>query len=482
MIRRLSTLISPKRAPHRPRENVEDKTKYYDIDNAVASSRPRSPLTDRQCLSLAAETQLQNACLFLSQKIEFPDRWTEFDDTCADQMDVSPTGSHFPDLKISSFTIPDHIASAVNDDPASGSDHLSNEHESGALDPEDKVCLDLKEKQVLTHDYFVDAFEPEQSTAPLVVEEVGKISSPIDELKFPSHFTREHNPLPETFINSLEEDWKDLRSAKPPYGMSSTNGFATDIWTIQECTTAEMEQIDAGLHSILPQFVNRESHATSSSRERNISPHQQQIEINSQLGGSDGPASPALENNNPLHTDLKCQTEKTPAKQIFKINTNLSPMLDDSTERDLSISPLSYAQSWTSRSTTGKTIIDANGLEKVLTPVEEQQRRLGLQRAVMEKMSGGFSVPTSPDTNRATAAIHSNPPPPIQPTPPTSPAWNMANAKEQSATSKPVDANKLDEQTKNTLVRKLSLLTLGKKKSVAKINNVLGFSAIVEAR
>ncbi|KMW68844.1 hypothetical protein BDDG_13069 [Blastomyces dermatitidis ATCC 18188] len=97
-------------------------------------------------------------------------------------------------------------------------------------------------------------------------------------------------------------------------------------------------------------------------------------------------------------------------------------------------------------------------------------------------MSGGFSVPTSPDTNRATAAIHSNPPPPIQPTPPTSPAWNMANAKEQSATSKPVDANKLDEQTKNTLVRKLSLLTLGKKKSVAKINNVLGFSAIVEAR
>ncbi|KLJ10527.1 hypothetical protein EMPG_14075 [Blastomyces silverae] len=446
MIRRLSTLISPKRAPHRTRENVEDRTRYYDIDNAVASSRPRSPLIDRQCLSPAAETQLQNACLFLFQKIEFPGRWTEFDDTCADQMDASPTSSHFPDLKISSFTIPDHIASVVNGDPAPGSDRLSNEHESGTLDPEEKVCMDLKEKQILSHDYFVDAFEPEQSTAPLLVENVANISSSIDEPNFRSHFSREQNPLHETFTNPLAENWKDSRSGKPPY--------------------------DAGIqNSILPESVNRESHPTSFSKERNISPHKQQIVINSQLEGSNGPASPLLKNNNPLDTDLKSQTE-TPAKQIFKINTNLSPILDDQTERDLPISPLSYAQSWTSRSTTGKTIIDANGLEKVMSPVEEQQRRLGLQRAVMEKMSGGFSAPTSPDANRA----------PTKPTPPTSPTWNMASTKEQSTPCKPADANKLDEQTKNTLVRKLSRLTLGKKKSAAKMTNVLGFSTIVEAR
>ncbi|OJD13432.1 hypothetical protein ACJ73_09203 [Blastomyces percursus] len=479
MIRRLSTLINPRRAPPRPRENVEDKTRYYDIDNAVASSRPQSPLIDRQCLSPAAERQLQNACLLLSQKIEFSG-WTELDDPCADQMDASSTSSRFPVLKISSFTIPEHIASAVNGDPAPGSDRLSNEHENGISDPEDKMCIDLKEDQELTHDYFVDAFEPEQSTAPLV-EEVGKISSSIDKLKFPSHFSRGHSPLSETFTNPLVEDWKYSRSAKPPYGISSANDMATDIWTIQESMTAEIEQIDAGLHSTLPQSVNRECHAPSSSKERNISSCKQQIVINSQLGGSDGPASPALENNNPLDTDLKCQTA-TPAKQILRINTNLSPTLDGQTKRDLSPSPLSYAQSWTSRSTTGKTIIDANGLEKVLTAVEEQQRRLGLQRAVMAKMSGGFSLPTSPDTNRAAAAIHSSPPPPIKSTARTSPTWNMSNAEEQSITSKPVDANKLDEQTKNTLVRKLSRLTLGKKKSAAKMDNVLGFSAIVEAR
>ncbi|PGG99590.1 hypothetical protein GX51_06239 [Blastomyces parvus] len=482
MFRRLSTLVGSKRAPHRTRENVEDRSRYYDMDNAVASSRPRSPLIDRQCLSPAAERQLQNACLFLSQKIEFPSRWTEFEDPCADHMDASPSSSHFPDLKISSFTIPEHIASVVNGDPAPGSDRSLNEHDSGTLDPEDKMCVDLKEKQELTHGYFVDAFEPERSTVPLTVEEVGKISSSTYEPSFPSHLSREQNPSHES-TNLMVENWKDSTSREFPYGISCANDMTTDIRTIQECTTAKMERVDTRLHnsSTLPQSVNRESHPMASSENRSTSPHEQQIMANSQVEGSDRLASPALKNNNPLDTNLQSQTEP-PAKQIFKINTNLSPMFDAQTERDLSISPLSYAQSWTSRSpTASKTIIDANGLEKVMTPIEEQQRRLGLQRAVMEKMSGGCTVPTSPNTNRAAAAIHSNFSP-IKPTAPTSPTWGMASTKEQSTTYRPADTNKLDEQTKTTLVRKLSRLTLGKKKSVPKMNNVLGFNAIVEAR
>ncbi|KKZ65952.1 hypothetical protein EMCG_08295 [[Emmonsia] crescens] len=445
MIRRLSTLISPKRASQRTRENVEDRSRYYDVDNAVANSRPRSPLIDRQCLSPATERQLQNACLFLSRKIEFPDRWNEFD-TCADLTDASPSSSHFPDLKIPSFTIPDHIESGINGDPTRVSNVLSNENENGTPDSEDKrefgVCIDLKRKH----------FGHEQSVALLTIGEASEISSSIKESKCQSHFSNEQNLLHETFTYPPTENWKN---------------------------SSEVEQEDMRPRSAIQQQpINEEPQPKASSKERNMSPTEHQILQNSHPEGSDSLSSPILENT-PLDPYLKWQAE-IHAKQRLRNDTNLSPISDDHCERDLSMNPLTHTQSWSSRSTGCKIIIDANGLEKVMTVDEERQRRLGLQRAVMEKMSGGCIAP-APHTNKV-ATLHSKPP-----TQHTSPTCDIAGANGQL--NKFPDA-KLDEQaqlpwdqqTKNTLVRKLSRLTLGKKKSIAKMNNVLGFSAIVEAR
>lgn len=378
-------------------------------------------------------------------------------------------------MKIPSFTIPDHIESGINGDPTRGSDVLSNENENGTSDSEHKrefgVCIDIKRKQ----------FGHEQSLALLAVGEASEISSSINESKCRSHFSSEQNPLHETFTNPPAENWKNsrFRNGKASDGISFANDLATDIWTIGECTTSEMEQEDMRLRSAIQQQpINEEPQPKASSKERTMAPTEHQILQNSHQKGSDSLSSPVLENTT-LDTYLKWQAE-IHAKQRLRNDTNLSPTSDDHCERDLSMNPLTHTQSWSSRSTGGKIIIDANGLEKVMTVDEERQRRLGLQRAVMEKMSGGCTAP-APNTNKV-ATLHSKPP-----TQPTSPTCDIAGAKGQL--NKSPDA-KLDEQaqlpwdqqTKNTLVRKLSRLTLGKKKSIAKMNNVLGFSAIVEAR
>ncbi|OAX84091.1 hypothetical protein ACJ72_01549 [Emergomyces africanus] len=441
-----------KRPSPRTREKVEDRSRYYDVDNAVASSRPWSPLIDRQCLSPITERQLQTACLFLSRKMEFPDSWNEFD-ICADLTDASPSSSHFPDLKISSFAIPDHIASAVYGDTARGSDVLSNENQNGIADAEDKcksgVPVDLIGNQELTHDSLVDVFGPGRSVVPLDADEASKSLSSVDESKCQSHFSSE----------------------KALAGISSKNNVTTDIQTIEEHMPSEIKQEDTRLRSTIPLHpANEVSQSLASSKEQNMSRTESQILQNPQLEGSDTLSSPGWA------ISLNCQTA-TNTKQKLKVDTNLSPIFDDHT--------LSHtqSQSWSSRSAGGKVIIDVNGLEKVMTVDEERQRRLGLQRAVMEKMSGGCSASALNTPNKA-ATLRSN-----FPTQSTSPFCDITTTCAKGPLNKSPEPNLggqtqhvWDQQTKNTLVRKLSRITHGKKKSVAKMNNVLGFSAIVEAR
>ncbi|OJD18214.1 hypothetical protein AJ78_01772 [Emergomyces pasteurianus Ep9510] len=489
MIRRFSTL---KQASQRTRQNVEDRYRYYDIDNVVGSSRPWSPLIDRQCLSPLTERQLQNACLFLSRKIEFPDRWKEFD-TYADLEDFSTSSSHFPDLKISSFTIPDHIASCANGDPSRGSDVLPNVNENGIADAEDKdkfgLPIELNGKQELTHGYCLDAFGSGRSGVQLDAEEPSKSSRPMDESKCQSHFSSEQISLHETLIKPSAGYWKDSRfnsREKSPGGVSTENDVVTDIWTIEERVPSGIKQEDTGFPITIPmQSINEEPRSLTSSKNLNMPAKQPQVSHNPHLEGSESFSSPVLENSM-LGTSLKCQTETNP-KQRLRVDTNLSPISDNHTLTD--------TQSWSSRSAGGRIIIDANGLEKVMTPDEERQRRLGLQRAVMERMSGGgCSAPTPTTTTKTTttlnanntvaATLHSNPQ-----ILPTSPGCDVAGTKGQSKKSCP-DSNlggqakqhPWDQQSKKTLVRKLSRITLGKKKSIAKPSNVLGFSAVVEAR
>ncbi|EGC44835.1 hypothetical protein HCEG_04050 [Histoplasma capsulatum var. duboisii H88] len=468
MIRQLSNFITNKRAPQRAREDVEDQNRYYDIDNPVASSRPRSPLIDRQYLTPATERQLQKACLLLSRKIECLERWTEFD-TCADPANANISGSRFPDLKIPSFAIPNHIASSVNNEEP----HLSNENENGTSDLENKskfdVIIDLEEKQEISHDCFVDVFEYKQASWLLADEDVGKISLPKYESKFRSLSGSGKYPFRETVTNPLAEYWEDSmfqRNKTPPYSVSSSNDMMTDIWTI-EGTPTETEQIDTWLRSaILHDPINEGCHPITSSKEWNMSPHESQAEE------SDSLSSLLMESN-------EYQTE-THTKQTYIIDTDLPPIWDNQDDGDLFIKPLPHSQSWNSRSTGGKTIIDENGLEKEMSADEETQRRLDLQRAVMEKMTGRRTVP-APITDRAAVALDSN-----TPIRAMSPTCAVIGTNGQQS-DKPADANLderaqllWDQQTKYTLVRKLSSMALRKKKSIPKVNNVLGFSAVVE--
>ncbi|KAK2745750.1 hypothetical protein FQN55_006071 [Onygenales sp. PD_40] len=141
-----------------------------------------------------------------------------------------------------------------------------------------------------------------------------------------------------------------------------------------------------------------------------------------------------------------------------------------STQAD--IDPLCHTEPLTSTSTAGASIIDTNGLERVLTIDEEAQRRMALEQAVMEKMSGGGGViAPAPNTDKD-AALRSNPP------------TRMATANGgidgddgRRASKGELEAKwgmREGHQTGYALVKRLSKLGFGRKKAVASGSNGMG--------
>jgi hypothetical protein len=126
----------------------------------------------------------------------------------------------------------------------------------------------------------------------------------------------------------------------------------------------------------------------------------------------------------------------------------------------------------------GAVIIDSNGLERVMSASEEEERRMDLQRAVREKMSSGFIAPIS----------RSNSANPLQPKPM---ANDIPTANDAALTSLPAISRDKEPfswlgeeaQKKATIVGRLSRLGFGKKRSsrLMSRNSVMSFGAILEA-
>ncbi|KAK2804671.1 hypothetical protein FQN50_006510 [Emmonsiellopsis sp. PD_5] len=142
------------------------------------------------------------------------------------------------------------------------------------------------------------------------------------------------------------------------------------------------------------------------------------------------------------------------------------------TDIDPTTAPLHHTEPLTSTSTASAAIIDTNGLERVLTIDEETQRRINLEQAVMEKMSGGGGViAPAPNTDKD-AALRSNPP------------TRMATANGVVDVGDGRRASKGElgarwgmregHQTKYALVKRLSKLGFGRKKTAAGGSNGMG--------
>ncbi|KAL1962571.1 hypothetical protein VTN77DRAFT_9364 [Rasamsonia byssochlamydoides] len=144
-------------------------------------------------------------------------------------------------------------------------------------------------------------------------------------------------------------------------------------------------------------------------------------------------------------------------------------------------------------------IIDTDGMERVMTEAEEKQRYLDLQRAVMEKMSTGV-IGTAPGVSISSGSVDdcsSAKHAPSRPSPFPKSHGPVHSGDNYPTRSRPRYANGNvcgENQTgaaalnglhekKPGIMRKLSLLGLGKRKSsnVSKNANIVGFSRIVEA-
>lgn len=141
-------------------------------------------------------------------------------------------------------------------------------------------------------------------------------------------------------------------------------------------------------------------------------------------------------------------------------------------------------------------IIGPDGMEHVMTPSEEKQRYLDLQRAVMEKMVTGtigaapeISISSgSVDGSSSTEHTHSK----LSPLPKSHVRGHSGDGYLTSRLrneniggenqNRPAVLNSRHEK-KPSLIRKLSMLGLGKRKSsdTTKNANIMGFSRIVEA-
>ncbi|EEH17693.1 hypothetical protein PABG_00256 [Paracoccidioides brasiliensis Pb03] len=395
MRRRLTTLVNS-RASRKTCEDAEDDSRYYDFDKAAVSSRPRSPFIDRQRLSPPLERQLQHACLVLYQKIQFPERWEDFS-KC-----TNPTNDSRSCCKISSFTVPDHIAADVDVVPACDQDRLLNENAKTVSNMKNRHRIgknvDSEWKRDSTHGQAMRALE--QSFAPRPV--CGNGASATFQNQFGGRAT---------CANDAVTGSPELRSSVSPQSqMRNHNDFSfVRGISINAPTIAERAPDEAGQHrdigeltGMLTKSTNQEFQSpVSATLLRNISHSWQQISQKFQLERYDTISVFKLEKSL-LQDDLKARSADL-ANQKYNSGLIQTPILLDECETDSSINTLTDTESCSSQSSSGMVIIDENGLEKVMTLAEEKQRRLALERAVMAKMSGGGLLAPIPNRDKAVA-------------------------------------------------------------------------------
>ncbi|PGH07539.1 hypothetical protein AJ79_06274 [Helicocarpus griseus UAMH5409] len=434
MRRRFSTFIN-KRAPNKPREYGEDhQSCYYDFDNLDTSSRPRSPFIDRQYLSSTTEIQLRNACLFLSQKIKFPDRWKDFE-TSTDTTDVDFPRTQYTDLKTSSFIVPARITSShINRRPSHTLDSMRNGNSFSDKEKHDSGIggVDLGEKEGFDYGHVADGPVPSLS---------------------------QNQPSDGLFVTQRRQGNYPEGQERARVYLSSKNDTRANPWTIEECTTGEAEQELAN-----PQSARIQESIEGVSETSIFTKDQGNLHTSPQI-----PQHPLKPLNNLPNSMTKSVPSNTDNKDFPAHSPNRRPSSGTSRATDLSFNTLVHTESYSSASTGGMVIIDENGLEKLMTVEEERQRRLDLERAVMEKMNGGSVAPV-PNTDKA-AALRSNPP--NQSSSPNGDRSDVATMSSERTRG---------QQTKDTLVRRLSRLNFGRKKSVLKGDGVLRFGAVVEAR